>query len=274
MGKDGPLSDIVDTVELKDIFFLVAVPVVLIVVHLLPGGVQSGLVLDTGDFLLANFFTTAFVHQSLGHLLGNIGSYALVVLPMFLMCALMGRKKRFYGMLLVFVLLFPFVLSLVNYYAFEFYVGESTTTMGFSGVVSALLGLMSLVIVSFSREELGLGLGYVDSLWFLAFTSLVLALVYDPVSQATALTLAFLLLFSWKIWRKVDAGSVKEAWNRKGRFELVLLAFIIFICTSFSMFPGDLVSGGGVVNILSHYIGFCLGFLSSYVFFIWKGVGV
>jgi len=254
----------------RDIFLLSAVPVVLVLVHLLPGGVRSGLVLDTEDFLLVNFFTTAFVHQGLRHLFGNIGSYALVVLPMFLMCALMGSKKRFYGIFLVSVLLVPFVLSLVNYYAFEFYVGESTTTMGFSGVVSALLGLMSLVTVSFSREELGLDLGYVDSLWFLAFASLVLALVYDPVSRATALTLAFLLLFSWKIWRKVDAGSLKEAWNMKGRFELVLLAFVVFVCTSFSMFPGDLVSGGGFVNILSHYIGFCLGFLSSYVFFIWK----
>jgi len=34
--------------------------------------------------------------------------------------------------------------------------------------------------------------------------------------------------------------------------------------------PGDLITEVGRVNIISHYIGFCLGFLSSYVFFIWK----
>jgi len=256
-----------------NLFLLSFVPIVLVLIYLLPQGLQSGLILDTGSPFFFNFFTTAFVHQNLRHLLGNTVSYALVILPVFLMCALMRKKKRFYGILLVFVVLFPFVLSLGNYYAFEFYIGESTSTMGFSGVVSALLGLMSLVIVSFSREELDLDLGYVDALWFLMFASLVLALVYDPVSRATALVLAFLLLFSWNIWRKIDTVSLKEAWKMKGRFELVLLAVIFFVALSFSMFPGNLVSGGGFVNILSHYIGFCLGFLSSYVFFIWKGDG-
>ena len=81
----------------RDLFLLSFVPIVLVLIYLLPQGLQSGLILDTGSPFFFNFFTTAFVHQNLRHLLGNTVSYALVILPAFLMCALMGRKKRFYG---------------------------------------------------------------------------------------------------------------------------------------------------------------------------------
>ncbi len=256
------LKKVAEYVETKDLILITSVPITLILIFLLPVNVQEVLVVNYENPSLVNFLTTAFVHSDFSHLAGNLASYVLIIASLYLMCALSGLKRNFRYAFAVFVLAFPFVISMISS---QFLSVE--TSRGFSGVGSAFLGFLPVVVFHYMDERLDLNLGIANSMMLFLIGTEVLVFIYDGLSPVFLMFLGLIGFYSWKIWRMNSLESLKEAVDKKGHFELSLFSIFLFLVLTFALFPRDIVVGGKAVNILSHYSGYFLGFFMSYFWF-------
>ncbi len=256
------LGEIRDKTEAKDIAWLVSVPAFLTLVYLLPNSLEEGLVLNYNNPSPMTFFTTAFVHSGVGHLAGNLISYVMLVVPLYLMCALSGLKKRFYCLFAVFIFIFPLIISGINFHYLDV-----KTSRGFSGIDSAFLGFLPVAVFYYLRDRLELDLGTSNSVGLLLVGTEILVLIYSGLSAVFLVVLGLIAFYLWRIQRRTDLNSLKEAFGRKGYFELSAVSISLFLTMPFLLFHQDIVVGGRTVNILSHYSGFFLGFFVPYFWF-------
>ncbi len=248
--------------EMKDLILISSIPIVLVLVFLMPSSVQEILTVNYENPFLLNFLTSAFVHSGVNHLAGNVVSYMVVITVLYLMCSLSGLKRNFRYFFLIFVFIFPFVLSGIN-----FQLLEVETSMGFSGVDSAFLGFLPVVVFHYMDRKLDLDLGGSNSILLFLLGTEILVLIYAGLSTVFLVVLALIGFYSWRISQRADLNSLKESINRRGHFELSLVGILLFLGMTFSLFPKNIVVGGKAVNILSHYSGYFLGFFVPYFWF-------
>ncbi len=264
------LKELKKSIEIKDLLLLLSIPIVLSLIFFSPQSFQESMVLNLQNPNISKFFTTVFVHSGFDHFFNNLLFYVITIIPLYLMCALSGYKKQFRYMFLIFVFLFPFLLSGMN----TNLIGAKTSR-GFSGINAAFLGYLGVATFQYSKESLGIRTKHTENrilktfrnvgwkpLTLFLYGSGIVAFLYAGISSKEfILILVLIAVFLAMSAYFTEGQSLKEASGKKGYFELFLFSIILFLLSVSLLFPKQ-VRG---TNILSHYAGLALGFFSTYL---------
>lgn len=262
--SSGFLKEVIRRTSWEDIFLLFLVPFILVFVFLLPESVQEVFVLQIDSPTPLTVFMTHFVHAGFSHLFNNLTAYFVIVIPIYLMHAFIGKKDIFRRIFLVFLLVFPFILS-----GLDILILGADSSRGFSGIVAAFFGFLPLTIFRFLKLKLNFDLGTSNSVVLFLLAATLIAYIYAGLSFYVVLILPLLGLYLWRMLEEATIGGLRfspsGSCNRRSHWMLASFAFLVFISLPFSMFPRNPVVGDMAVNILSHYSGFALGFVFPYI---------
>lgn len=256
-----------------DLFVLAAVPVALWLVYLLPEATRRSLAFEYWDPTPLTAFASAYVHLDAGHLLANVGAYAVVVAVVFALSVASGRRRRFYTVFATFLVVFPLALSYLN-----LTVPRHAVAFGFSGVVMAFAGYLPLALADYLHVRFDVGPGTaLAPVFFFCSLAVVAALSVRTVVPGDATVLlgtsglvvvAVLsaLLFAVAAYdesRRFRA-KLQAAVHATGHFELGVAGFVLLALFPFVAFPADPTVGGHTLNLYVHLLGYALGFTVTY----------
>lgn len=251
-------TEIFDNFRVSDIALILTVPLVLTAVHLLPASVQQSFILEYHDPSAFNLWSAAFVHRGFTHFSGNAVAYCLYIVPSYLLFVLAGERRMFRYTFLSFLAILPAVLATVNIVV----LGEGTGA-GFSGIASAFVGLTPVGVFVFIQNRVSQDVAVTDGVAVLLVVLGGTALIYAGFVAAASILVIACLLVLYDI-RRLGVDTVRtlasDLWMMGSHFLLVVSAFTLFVLSPILLFPANIVQGGQLVNILSHYSGLVLGF--------------
>jgi len=254
-----------EEVRVRELLLLLVVPCVLGLIFLLPGRIQSGLMLEYQDPTVFNLLSTAYVHRDLPHLATNSVMYLCIVFPAYLFSVVSRARKVFWSTFFGFLFVLPFVLSVVN-----LAVLDAETGAGFSGVVGAFLGLLPITVFLFINRRVSDAIEVTHGVTLFVLVASIISWTYSGMSRTTVSTLvAAIALTAFYVYR-IGLADVREAvhdfFDYRGYAELVIASLGFFLIFSLGLFPSDISSSNGTVNIWTHYVGFTLGFFLPYIY--------
>lgn len=255
-------------VRAVDLAVIAAIPAVLLAVFALPEPVKIELVLAYTRPSVGTAFSSHFVHLSWDHLLSNLAGYALVCLPAYLFCVLAGRRRQFFVAFVTFVLAFPFAISGINALFVRPRIG-----FGFSGVVMAFLGFLPLALFWYleDRIDAGFDLDHSPILFFLGMGLIATwAVPHTPRSMLVEGVVGLALLgYIRSLLRDVPSsvGGLLADAGTVGNLEFAISGLSLYFLFPFAAFPPDPTANGTILNLLSHLLGYSLGFIAPYVTF-------
>lgn len=265
---EEPFGDALRRVIASHDIAILLLPVVGFVgVTLLPWELREQLAFSYTEPELLAAFAAHFVHTDAGHLFQNLAAYVLVVSTTYLLSALAGRRQLFYTVFVVVFLLFPFVLSGLN-----LAVPREALSMGASGLMLAFLGYLPVALAEYvchrfcvgddARRDIAGGLFFVG---LLAVIPLVVAAVRLDLSAVLIVaTLLAVVGYGVSLWRSgIDRSTVRGP--PPGFVEFGVFSIVILLVGLITAFPTDPLSDAGLVNTYTHFLGYTLGFLSSYL---------
>ncbi len=273
IGSSQLVSELRQRARTVDLLVLAAVPIILVGVFLTPATLRQRFLFEYTDPALPAAFISALVHLEGTHLLVNVGTYGLVVPVVFVLELLSGNRARFYRAFLVFVTLFPLVLSYSNVAAPRPAVGY-----GFSGVVMAFAGYLPLALAAFVETRLDIGsrpsvapvlffptLGLVCVLSLRSVISHNTTVLVGAVGLVVA-TLLSTLLFAVSAYEEgaVSRHRLSRALDLGGYCELALVGLVLVATLPFVAFPAEPEFLGRTANLYVHLFGYVLGFTAVY----------
>jgi hypothetical protein len=251
-----------EKVEVLDIALILSVPSVLILVQVLPESFRELLILNYGSPGVFQMYTTHFVHAGWSHLAGNVGVYLIAVVLVYLLLLYADSKRTFYlgfGLILFVV---PFPLSLMDIWIVGSQVGD-LQSRGFSGLASAFVGFLPVAIFVFLREELSEKLRVYESLGLFLIGLGVILLIYTGPSEP-AVWPAFIagVLYYVHPFRKLEAEERQRfyEWN-SWKSSIFMYAALFFVVSPVLLFPSNPASGSSLVNVVTHFGGFAVGYV-------------
>lgn len=265
-APDGLRACIAANGSAADIVLLATVPAVLVGVFLLPEATREAFVLDYRAPAAVDLYASHFVHFEAAHLAANLAAYALAALPAYCYCTAADRRTDFLAAFGAVLAVFPYALSGLNAVFVRPSVGY-----GFSGLATAFLGFLPVALAAFVRERLlpGVTLDHAPLLFFAgAGVVAVLSVFAAPTSPLplAAVTVATLgvAAYGWSLWTSVDAKSLRTAAGRAGDAEFAAAGVALVLAAPFVAFPQGAAGSGYVLNVYTHLLGFCLGFVVPY----------
>lgn len=249
-----------------DVASLLAVPLVLVGVYLLPGSLKWRLAFEYTSPTVLTAFTSHYLHLSAEHLLLNLLGYALVVPTGYLLSLSSDRRLEFTAAFWSYLLAFPFLLSGLNLLFPRAAVG-----VGFSGVLMAFVGYLPFVLLDSIGGQLDAPVGARHSSWLFFFGLGLVAYVAVPGLYGLALATAAVLggvRYLLPVLEAIDRHNLRSLRVRlsvSGYSELVVFAGVLFLAYPFVAFPQRPVAAGVTLNVYSHALGFCLGYIVTYV---------
>jgi len=262
--------DRVDATTLAlDVAALVAVPAVLVAAFTLPRPERVALALRYDQPTVLTPFASHLVHVDATHLATNLTVYALVVPVTYLLCLRSGRRTEFFLTFATFLVAFPFALSALNL-AFV----RPRAGLGFSGVNMAFVGFLPTALFHYlsARVTPAVDVGDSPVLFFTGIAAIALIAVPPrPVTLGVAAaaglaTVLYLLSAAEGVERSVGA-DLGRALRTTGTLEVPVVAVAAFVFVLTAAFPSNPAAGGEILNLFSHLLGYCLGFIVPYVTF-------
>lgn len=261
-------STVVSSTRAVDVALLAAVPLALVAVFALPATTRAQFVLDYRSPSLVDMYVSHFVHFSVPHLAANLAAYALAVVPAYWYCAVADRRSDFRVTFGVVLVAFPFVLSGLNVVFVRPRVGY-----GFSGLAMAYLGFVPIALVAFVRARLfpAVTLDHAPLLFFAGAGTVaalaVLTTTAEPVPALAALGVAVFGtgVYGASLYRAVGYEGFRRAIDQVGDVEFAAAGVVLVVTAPFVVFPSQVVVDGTVLNVYTHLLGYCLGFIAPYV---------
>lgn len=268
--------EVIEKLEIRDIQAIIALPLILLVVNLLPGSFKDFLSLNYAHTRFWAFYTTVYVHGSWSHLLNNIGSFLLYVPLFYILCALSNHKRFFRRFFLFSITLLPISLSIFNLY----YLGrfDLPGSVGFSGVISFYMGLLPIAFFLFLEDNVSSNFDVRYSIAvFLSSLSLTpYILTGFNIQNLTIFVVVNLvsggyLYQQYREFGKLSVNEIKERFMKFCEqyvyFEIVALALIFIMFTPFMIMVSadSLVQNNTFKNIPIHFTGYSIGFLLPYI---------
>lgn len=268
MSRDRLRATIADHGTVADAALLAAVPAALTAIFLLvPESTRMEYVLEYRRPTAVDMYISHFVHFGASHLGSNVVAYALSAVPAYVFCVAAGRRTDFLAAFGVVLAAFPFALSVLNALFVRPSIGY-----GFSGLAMAFLGFLPVGLTAFVRERLlpGVALDHASLLFFVG--SGIIALLLVPASPVAfvgvVVAVVGVAVYVRSLWGAVGGSSgIRVAASRAGDAEAAATGVVVVLAAPFIAFPGrPAVAGDGyVLNVYSHFLGFCLGFLVPFV---------
>lgn len=273
-----------------DVLLVASVPVALLCIFTLSAATREALVFQYADPSIRTAFTAPFVHFDRAHLLFNLVGYTLVVPILYALSVDAADGWEFRIVFVALLVSSPVLLSYLN-----LTIVRSGVTFGFSGVLMAYYGYLPLVVANHAATRLALGRSRTVAplLFFLGLLLVTLqllrAVVANPVTVAVdgvpasvtwvlaatlaeVLVLLVLVIVFYSVYGSSSRERVRErvqsAFDRGGRADLAIVALLVFVAMPFVAFPVDPVAGQRVFNLYVHFVGYALGFISTYVYHV------
>jgi len=171
-------------------------------------------------------------------------------------------RRTFYAGFALVLLLVPFPVSIMDLWLVGSTAGDASTR-GFSGLASAFVGFLPVAVFVFLREDLSEKVRVYESMGlFLASLGIVLLVLRGPtdLTGLGALTLGF--LYYVPVLRRIDVGERRQFQNWSvWKQALVVYSVLLFLVSPVLLFPANPVQGDTVVNLVTHFGGFFVGYV-------------
>ena len=231
-----------------------AVPIVLLVVAALPQTIQEAWTLHLGAPTLLDAYLTNFVHGGLLHLIHNLLSYVFLMAVLLPVAVFADWKRELYLTSLFFVIVVPFVVSYYSVWILQGTGGE--TIVGFSGVISAFLGLLPVLLFAFFQRAVSSNIRLHHALTLVALELAIILFSWSGVSiSMVGLGILGTLGLGFVWWD--TRGEWGPLVSSPANLFLVFTTLLLFGYVSY----GILVNTGPHVNVYGHFIGFVSGFM-------------
>ena len=255
------------TVRPRDIVALLFPAAVFLGVGLFPPTMREQLAFSTADPDVLTALTSNFAHANSTHLLRNLAAYLFVVPTVYLLSVLADRRQLFYIFFIVVFTTFPFVLSGLN-----LIVPRNALSLGASGLTLAFVGYLPVALAEYVRRRFDVikivRRIFAGGAFFLGLAIVIpLAAAAVQPNLTVALTVvALLAVVGYGVGLRrsgVDRSTLRG--SPPGFLELGVWSTGIFVAALITAFPTDPLSEAGLVNTYTHFLGYTLGFLSSYL---------
>ena len=214
------------------------------------------------------YVTASFVHDDLQHLGSNLLGFILFTFLLYYISRRVSKQKFFfYSLLMVFV-----VLPLLNYgLLYYFRIWKSIEFgYGLSLVGSGSIGLTVPTLTLFFQGRLK---EFSSIFFFISFFLFTFCFII-PSIETSLLYLLLLVLcgISGLMLGKSEFAEILRFASSSGQKEKLMELFIVIFTLGFyffsvvCLFPADIVSQGGIIDIVSHYIGLLLGIVLPFLF--------
>lgn len=260
-----------DSRVIREVAFLLSIPIALILIHaIVPRSLAEEFYFYPWSPETWTAWTAAIFHSSWEHVLGNSVAYGLAMFGIYSVFAAWDRRKFMWVVFGVLLLTTPAVTGLMNVVVLREYVGvvgPATNMKGFSGIVSALVGMLVAVLGVYGNERSGTSLGY--SLYFGVFLLVagVLAFLFGS-SLGKLVQMGFLVLvgfglIAYQVHRSFDGieGAVRRLDFNSPVVLNVGVGIVIVVGMLLIMFPANPAAGDSMTNVVSHFAGLVYGFL-------------
>ncbi len=247
--------------------FFILIPVLLFSYFFIPPEFRGFFTLEFGHPTLISMYLSNFAHADYAHYLDNITLYFVLV---YLFFNIEISKRRFYILSAVFLLVAPFVVSGVSIVRPPF--EDVQNSMGFSGVVSAYLGYLPVVVYYRLKESYSLRLNPTFVLIFIIL-SFALWMLGNPRAPAYLklfflASAGFLILINREplaavysiIEEKRTTIRASKNLMRALRASFVFSATVVFLVFPIQIIvPLQFSSTHYLPNWVAHYAGYCFG---------------
>jgi membrane associated rhomboid family serine protease len=265
---EEPFADAVRrVVRPLDIVALLFPAALFLGVGILPAILREQLAFSYTDPDVLTALTAHFVHADSAHLFRNLTAYLIIVPTAYLTSVLAGRRRLFYTVFVVVFAVFPFVLSGLN-----LVVPREALSLGASGLTLAFVGYLPVAIAEYVRSQFGVvSVVRRNIAAGLFFVGLIIVI---PLAAATVQPRLTIVLVSVVLLAIIGYGVAlqRSGIDRStlrgpppGFLELGVWSIAILVAVLIAAFPTDPLSDAGLVNTYTHFLGYSLGFLSSYL---------
>lgn len=256
---DGPLGEVWYRTKNRTscrerIAVFVVVPVILLTVAALPHPIKEAWTLYLGSPSPIEAYLTNFVHGGPIHLGNNLFSYIFLMAILLPLAVFADWKRELYVTSFFFIAVVPFIVSYYSVWTLQGTGAE--TTVGFSGVIAAFLGLLPILLFAFFKRAVSSNIRLHHAL---ALVALVLAVIFFSWYGISSSTIALSILGTLGlglVWWDTR-GDWKPLVSSNANLLLVFTTIIVFTYVSYSI----LVNTGPGVNVYGHFIGLVSGFM-------------
>lgn len=267
----GFLGELHRQARLGDVILLATVPVALVGLYQLPKSAKLQLALEYLHPTPIAAYTAHFVHLTAGHLAANLVGYLILVPLLYVLAVLADRRRQFLTAFATFLVAFPLALSVLN-----IVIERPRIGYGFSGIVMAFFGLLPVLLLDYIGVQFSEDVGIEHSPTLFFFGIGIIALWATPLTPITETVALVAGLASAAYLRHLLSdlpatlrGGMRRAMARTGYFEFGIVGLYLFALFPFAAFPRNPVGTGTILNIYTHFLGFGLGYLVSYITFRW-----
>lgn len=272
----------------KSNLILAGLGVVLFLIHLLPEIVRDELIFNHQSPSVIAAFSTHFVHTSNQHLLSNvfIGFTALFLIQYFF--KEVEAENLFQKLVGSYLLVLPWIVTGLSFLVFNLAGVGIQNSMGFSALALAFVGAIPPVVFYFVKNSQMDEISVADSVPFfhigvvfilasyvmIWFNSSVINFSLKIIAGLSISAVALLAYSEYRLMNLLDGKlglSLREFVRLFSRKEAALLglSLFVFVFGALSVAPSSgIVSDGGLVNIISHMVGFTLGFYSAELYLV------
>ncbi|WP_435349012.1 hypothetical protein [Haloarchaeobius sp. HRN-SO-5] len=235
------------------IFAFWSIPITLLIFGILPPGLHEHLRLQLDDPTVLSIFFSNFIHASINHLANNILSFLVVMLVLFPLAVLAEKTDTLFAVSIAFLILVPFIVSVYTIIALAGTAAE--TAVGFSGVVAAFAGSLSIFIGLFAKRAVSDKIQSSTLAAGLMGTELAIILL---LAGLNGVSLWFLFLVSVGaiifVGRSISTESTDVEFHH-----LALLFYSVIVFAGVPVFLIVKVSAG--TNVYGHLAGLISGFV-------------
>lgn len=253
-----------------DLLKLSLVVIVLVGLFALPEAQKRALAFSYVDPTAFTAFTAHFVHLTWNHFVANLLGFVLLGGTGYILAVLGGRRQLFATLILLYLIVFPPVLSGLN-----LAVPREAITYGFSGLNMAVAGLLPLLLTEYAGQRIhgAIKTRHAPGFFFLVMTLIsLIAIPTQPVTIVLATASGLItVVYAWQLIQEIrnQPDSVRP-WprsftHRGGWLEFGVFSAIIVVGYPIIGYPADPATASQVVNIYVHTLGYALAFIGGYI---------
>jgi hypothetical protein len=254
--------------ESEFIFYFIAIPSLLILIYLLPNWITNSFKLDINNITFLTAILSNYTHQNLGHLLGNLGMYVLLI---FLILNIETNKKEFYWFSGFALIILAFIIKpIVKLFLYLFQINNFPPSIGFSGIVAFFNGYFIYALYKYFKLKADKNLKTKFILLLLILNIVIWAFFNNLLFGIISLTFFILLCLADLESMKKILKFLNYRMNKEGKinwlFFMKLFFYLIPLFTMITLVPKELVTPAGVINTPVHFFSYLLGIFIPYFY--------